>query len=80
MKGKCIFIVYSKTPTFILRFYFIKLARSRENLFIVTFLMFGWTYSNYNESNEPGYNEDQDQLKEEQEEETDEISTANSIF
>jgi hypothetical protein len=65
MKGKCIFIVYSKTPTFILRFYF---------------LMFGWTYCNYNESNEPGYNEDQDQLKEEQEEETDEISTANSIF
>jgi hypothetical protein len=33
-----------------------------------------------NESNEPDYNEDKDQLEEEQEEETGEITTTNQIF
>jgi hypothetical protein len=38
------------------------------------------SYEDENESNEPDYNEDKDQLEEEQEEETEETSTVNQIF
>jgi len=48
-KAKLNFYCFVLKHLFILGFRLINLARSR----IATFLIFGWTYCNYNESNEP---------------------------